>query len=104
MSTFDEIFKRWVDKNELTQEDIIPILMEYVQTFDKGEFNPQMAMAFIQIANSQYINGQSGLALAINNALKMVGIKKGYHWADILDQQGNLLKRIWQPQDGKIQN
>ena len=103
MSTFDEIFKRWVDKNELAQDDIIPILMEYVQTFDKGEFNPQMAMAFIQIANSQYINGQSGLVLAINNALKMTGIKKGYHWADVLDQQGNLLKRIWQPQDGKIQ-
>ena len=97
MSTFDEIFKKWVDKNELTQDDIIPILMEYVQTFNKGEFNPQ-------IANSQYINGQSGLALAINNALKMTGIKKGYHWADVLDQQGNLLKRIWQPQDGKIQN
>ena len=104
MSTFDEIFKKWVDKNELTQDDIIPILMEYVQTFNKGEFNPQMAMAFIQIANSQYINGQSGLVLAINNALKMTGIKKGYHWADVLDQQGNLLKRIWQPQDGKIQN
>lgn len=104
MSTFDEIFKRWVDKNELTQDDIIPILMEYVQTFDKGEFNPQIAMAFIQIVSSQYINGQSGLALAINNALKMTGIKKGYHWADVLDQQGNLLRRIWQPQDGKIQN
>lgn len=104
MSTFDEIFKRWVDKNELAQDDIIPILMEYVQTFDKGEFNPQMAMAFIQIANSQYINGQSGLVLALNNALKMVGIKKGYHWADVLDQNGNLLKRIWQPQNGLIQN
>lgn len=104
MSTFDEIFKRWVDKNELTQDDIIPILMEYVQTFDKGEFNPQMAMTFIQIANSQYINGQSGLVLAINNALKMTGIKKGYHWADVLDQNGNLLKRIWQPQNGLIQN
>ena len=104
MPTFDEIFKRWVDKNELTQDDIIPILMEYVQTFDKGEFNPQMAMVFMQIANSQYINGQNGLALAINNALKMIGIKKGYHWAEVLDQQGNLLKRIWQPKDGKIQN
>jgi hypothetical protein len=34
----------------------------------------------------------------------MTGIKKGYHWAEVLDQQGNLLNRIWQPQDGKIQN
>lgn len=104
MSMFDEIFKRWVDKNELTQDDIIPILMEYVQTFDKGEFNPQAALAFAQMANSQWINGQSGLNIALNNALKMTGIKKGYHWAEVLDQQGNLLKRIWQPQDGKIQN
>ena len=104
MSTFDEIFKRWVDKNELTQEDIIPILMEYVYTFDKGEFNTQAALTFAQMANNQWVNGRSGLSIALNNALKMTGIKKGYHWAEVLDQQGNLLKRIWQPQDGKIQN
>lgn len=104
MPAFDEIFKRWVDKNELTQDDIIPILMEYVQTFEKGEFNPQTALTFAQMASNQWINGQSGLSIAINNALKMTGIKKGYHWGEILDQQGNLLRRIWQPQNGKIQN
>lgn len=104
MSTFDEIFKRWVDKNELNQEDVIPILMEYVQTFKKVEFNPQIAMAFIQMTSNQWINGQNGLNLALNNALKLTGIKKGYHWAEVLDQQGNLLRRIWQPQDGKNQN
>ena len=103
MPTFDEIFKRWIDKNELTQEDIIPILMEYVQTFDKGEFNPQAALTFAQMVSNQWINGQSGLSIALNNALKMIGIKKGYHWAEVLDQQGNLMRRIWQPQDGKIQ-
>ena len=103
MPTVDEIFKRWVDKNELTQEDIVPILMEYVQTFDKGEFNPQTALTFAQMVSNQWINGQSGLNIALNNALKMTGIKKGYHWAEVLDQQGNLLNRIWQPQDGKIQ-
>jgi hypothetical protein len=103
MPTFDEIFKRWVNKNELTQEDVMPILMEYVQTFKKVEFNPQIAMTFIQMTSNQWINGQNGLNLALNNALKMTGIKKGYHWAEVLDQQGNLLKRIWQPQDGKIQ-
>ena len=103
MSTFDEIFKRWVDKNELTQEDIIPILMEYVQTFEKGEFNPQAALTFAKMVSNQWVNGQNGLTIALNNALKMTGIKKGYHWADVLDQQGNLLNRIWQPQDGKIQ-
>ena len=104
MPTFDEIFKRWVDKNELTQEDVMPILMEYVQTFKKVEFNPQIAMTFIQMTSNQWINGQNGLSLALNNALKLTGIKKGYYWAEVLDQQGNLLKRIWQPQDGKIQN
>lgn len=103
MPTFDEIFKRWVDKNELTQEDIIPILLEYVQTFDKGEFNPQAALTFAQMVNNQWINGQSGLSIALNNALKMTGIKKGYHWAEVLDVNGNLINRIWQPQNGKIQ-
>lgn len=104
MPAFDEIFKRWVDKNELTQEDIIPILMEYVQTFDKGEFNPQVALTFAQMVSNQWVNGQSGLSIALNNALKMIGIKKGYHWAEVLDQNGNLLKRIWQPQNGLIQS
>lgn len=104
MSTFDEIFKRWVDKNELTQEDVMPILMEYVQTFKKEEFNPQIAKAFIQMTSNQWINGQNGLSLALNNALKMVGIKKGYHWADVFSPNGQFMYRMWQPQDDKNQN
>ena len=67
MSTFDEIFKRWVDKNELTQDDIIPILMEYVQTFDKGEFNQQGTMAFIQLMNAHGL-----LGLVIENAIEKI--------------------------------
>lgn len=104
MSVFDDIFKRWVNEGILTQDDVIPILQEYVEVFEKGEFNPQIALAFVQMVSNQWVNGQSGLSLVLNNALKMTGIKKGYHWAEVLDQQGNLLKRIWQPQDGKIQN
>jgi hypothetical protein len=104
MSTFDDIFQRWVNEGTLTQDDVIPILQEYVEVFEKGEFNPQIALVFTQMVSNQWVNGQSGLSLALNNALKMTGIKKGYHWAEVLDQQGNLLKRIWQPQDGKIQN
>lgn len=104
MSTFDEIFKRWVNEGTLTPDDILPILKEYVEVFDKGEFNPQTALAFVQIASNQFINNQSGIHIALNNALKMIGIKKGYHWAEVLDQNGNLLKRIWQPQNGLIQN
>jgi hypothetical protein len=104
MSTFDDIFQRWVNEGTLTQDDVIPILQEYVEVFEKEEFNPQIALVFTQMVSNQWVNGQSGLSLALNNALKMTGIKKGYHWAEVLDQQGNLLKRIWQPQDGKIQN
>ncbi len=103
MSAFDDIFQRWVNEGTLTQDDIIPILQEYVEVFEKGEFNPKIALAFAQMANNQWVNGRSGLSIALNNALKMTGIKKGYHWAEVLDQQGNLLRRIWQPQDGKIQ-
>ncbi len=104
MATFDEIFKRWVNNETLTQDDIIPILSEYVTVFEKGEFNPQTAIAFIQFANSQYFNGQSMLNIAINNALKMVGIKKNYHWAEIYDVDGQFKGRIWQPQNGLLQN
>lgn len=104
MPTFDEIFKRWVDNESLTQEDIIPILVEYVTVFEKGEFDPQKTLAFIRIASSQYFNGQSMLNIAINNALKLVGIKKNYHWAEIYDVDGRFKGRIWQPQNGLIQN
>ena len=104
MPTFDEIFKRWVDNEPLTQEDIIPILMEYVTVFEKGEFDLQKTLAFIRIASSQYFNGQNMLNIAINNALKLVGIKKNYHWAEIYDADGQFKCRIWQPQNGLIQN
>lgn len=101
---FDEIFKRWVNENTITQDDIIPILQEYVIVFEKGNFNPQLAIAFAQMASNQWINGQNMLTVSINNAMKMIGIKKGYHWADLLDQHGNFMCRIWQPQNGSIQN
>lgn len=104
MTTFDDVFKRWVETGSLTQDDIIPILQEYVTVFEKGNFNPQAALAFAQIASNQWINNQNGLTIALNNALKMVGIKKGYHWAEILDKNGNFMGRIWQPQNGLIQN
>ena len=56
------------------------------------------------MASNQWINGQNMLTVSINNAMKMIGIKKGYHWADLLDQHGNFMCRIWQPQNGSIQN
>lgn len=104
MSAFDDIFQRWVNEGTLTQDDIIPILQEYVEVFEKGEFNPRIALAFAQMANNQWVNNTNGLSAALNKALKLVGIKKRYHWAEVLDQNGNLLKRIWQPQNGLIQN
>lgn len=99
MNTFDDIFKRWVERNELTQEDILPILEAYVDTFNKGEFRPQETLVFAQMMSAQGMLGQ-----ILNNALKLVGIKKGYHWAEVLDANGNLINRIWQPQNGLIQN
>ena len=99
MNTFDDIFKRWVERNELTQDDILPILEAYVVTFNKGEFRPQETLVFAQMMSAQGLLGQ-----LLNNALKLVGIKKGYHWAEVLDVNGNLINRIWQPQNGLIQN
>ena len=104
MAAFDDIFQRWINEGTLTQDDVIPILQEYVEVFKKEEFDPKIALAFAQMVSNQWINGTNGLSVALNNALKLVGIKKGYHWADVLDQNSNLLKRIWQPQNGLIQN
>ena len=96
---FDEIFKRWVDSNTITQDDVVPILLEYSTIFNERLIKPEELMMFLQ-----HPIVQSHLGIIINNALKLLGIKKGYHWAEILDQNGRFIRRIWQPQNGLIQN
>lgn len=86
---FDEIFNRWVTTNTLTQDDIIPVFLEYNQTFGDGQAKPEEVITLMQIFHTDY--------LAITNSLlKLIGIKKGYEWEEVWDlRTGQLLTKFF---------
>ena len=85
---FDTIFIRWVETGQLTQDDIVPIFLEWNQTFGDGLGRPEHVLALLQFFHTDY-------GRIMNNALKLLGIKKGYEWSEVYDQQGKLLTRFW---------
>jgi len=87
---FDEIFKRWIETGNIYQSDIIPILLEYDSEFNEKQIDPNMITTFLQSSLVAYSN----LDVALNKALKYIGIKKGYNWTEIYNQNGILLKRF----------
>lgn len=89
---FDEIFKRWIDTNQLTSDDIVPILLEWDQTFGEGKITGNEVVAMLnQDPRIQFVN----MGEVLNKALKYIGIKKGYNWFDVYSSEGQLLKRFW---------
>ena len=84
---FDEIFKRWVTTNQLTQDDIVPLFLEWDQTFVDGNASPEQVLLLMQIIQVDYYR-------VMCNILKMVGIKKGYEWSEVYDNTGRLLTRF----------
>lgn len=86
---FDEIFKRWINTGQLTQDDIIPLFLEWNQTFGNGQARPEHVLTLMQFIHTDY----GRLMLYI---LKMVGIKKGYEWSEIYDHEtGRFIARFW---------
>lgn len=86
---FDEIFKRWIDTGQLTQDDIVPLFLEWNQTFGNGQAQPEHVLTLMQFIRTDY----GRLMLYI---LKMVGIKKGYEWSEIHDYEtGKFIARFW---------
>lgn len=87
---FDEIFKRWIEIGNIYQSDIIPILLEYDKEFNEKQIDPNMISIFLQNPISGYYN----LEGALSKALKYIGIKKGYNWTEVYNQNGILLRRF----------
>ena len=85
---FDTIFTRWVNTNELTQDDIIPLFLEWNKTFGDGKASPQDVLALIQFIRVDYRS-------LMEHILKYVGIKKGYDWAELYDANGRFIARFW---------
>lgn len=89
---FDEIFKRWIDTNSLSQDDIVPILIEWDQTFGEGKLSGNEIVGMLnQDPRIQFLN----MGDVLNKALTYIGIKKGYNWITVYSPEGVLIKRFW---------
>lgn len=89
---FDEIFKRWVETNALSQDDIVPLLIEWDQTFGEGKLSGNEIVSMLnQDPRIQFLNMND----VLNKALTYIGIKKGYNWITVYSHEGALIKRFW---------
>ena len=87
---FDEIFKRWIETNQLAGEDLIPIFLEWDQTFGEGKITGDQVIAMLnQDPRIQIVD----MGATLNKAMTYLGIKKGYQWYSVLTADGQLLKR-----------
>lgn len=85
---FDEIFKRWINTGQLTQDDIVPLFLEWNQTFGDGKATTQQVLLLLQFIQVDYES-------LMEHILKYVGIKKGYNWAELYSPDGRYLARFW---------
>jgi len=89
----DDIFKRWIETNNITQEDIIPILVEWNHLVGDGRATPETAALFCSVVQTDYNS-------MINRALHDIGIKKGYSWYEIVDKNNNIIRReLYKPKE-----
>lgn len=85
---FDEIFKRWITTGQLTENDIVPLFLEWNQVFGDGQARPEHVLEMLQIIQTDY-------GRIMNYILKMIGIKRGYQWEEIRDINGIVIKRFF---------
>jgi len=85
---FDEIFNRWITTGYLTQNDIIPLFLEWNQTFGDGNGTAQEVSVLMNLIHTDYYR-------LMNKILHDVGVKKGYKWEEVWDlNTGKLLNRF----------
>lgn len=86
---FDEIFKRWVTTGQLTENDIVPLFLEWNQTFSDGKGTAQEVLVLMNLIHTDYFR-------YMNKILHDVGVKKGYRWEEVWDTKtGKLLNRFF---------
>ena len=85
---FDEIFKRWITSGQLTENDIVPVFLEWDKVFNKGEATPNEVITLLHIVSTDYFK-------LTQYALKILGIKKGYHWEEVYSPNGFILNRFF---------
>ena len=84
----EDIFKRWIETGNLTQDDIIPVLMEYAKLYEKGTCSQEQLMIFMQTIPMDW-------NYTLTRALTLIGKKLRYSWIEVYDNKGLLIKRFW---------
>lgn len=85
---FDEIFKRWIETGRLNDEDIVPLFLEYNQTFGDKQATAEHVLFMLTHLMLDYTH-------IINYMLKVLGIQKGYNWEELIDKNGIVIKRFF---------
>ncbi len=75
---FDEIFDRWLSTGQLTQDDLIPLFLEWNQTFGDRKATAEEIINLTQMLYIDYYK-------LMQHIIKMVSIKKGYVYTEIWD-------------------
>lgn len=86
---FDEIFNRWILTGQLYQSDIIPLFIEWNQTFGDGKGKLEEVEVLMTFIHADYFK-------IMENILKNLGVKKGYNWEELRDAKtGRLYNRFF---------
>lgn len=86
---FDEIFKRWITTGQLTENDIVPLFLEWNKTFSDGKGTAEEVLILLQIIHTDYLQ-------IMYKILHDVGIAKRYKWEEVRDTNtGRLIARFF---------
>jgi hypothetical protein len=85
---FDEIFKRWITTGQLTENDIIPLFLEWDNEFKDGTTTPEMILTLVSTLRTNYY-------IIMCYILKMIGIRRGYRWEEVRDINGKIIYRFF---------
>ena len=87
---FNDIFKRWIDTNELNQDDLVPIFLEYDKEFNEGNITSDQIALLLQ---HPFV--QMNIMIAVDTMMHFLGKKKEFQWIEVYSSQGQLIKRFW---------
>lgn len=87
---FTDIFKRWIETNELSQDDLVPIFLEYDKEFNEGNITADQIALLLQ---HPFV--QMNIVVAVDNMIHLLGKKEGFQWIEVYSPQGQLIKRFW---------
>lgn len=87
---FDSIFNNWIDTNQLNQEDVVELLLEWDKEFHEGNLTPQQIVTMLtQDPRMQFVD----LGAVLTTILTVLGVKRGRKWITVT-KDNVLIKRF----------